>query len=229
MKIFLDTANIDEIKEAYSWGVIDGVTTNPSLIAKNGGDFIETIHEICEIVDGPISAETVAQDREGMIREGRLLAQVHGNIVVKIPLTIEGIAATKVLSSEGIQTNVTLCFQASQALLAAKAGATYISPFIGRLDDVSQDGVGLIEEIVQIYENYGIETQVLAASIRHPKHAVDVAMAGADAATMPIDVLKKMFKHPLTDSGNERFLKDWEGVPNNNIEEAVTNWLKARS
>lgn len=229
MKIFLDTANIDEIKEAYSWGVIDGVTTNPSLIAKNGGDFIETIHEICEIVDGPISAETVAQDREGMIREGRLLAQVHGNIVVKIPLTIEGIAATKVLSSEGIQTNVTLCFQASQALLAAKAGATYISPFLGRLDDVSQDGVGLIEEIVQIYENYGIETQVLAASIRHPKHAVDVAMAGADAATMPIDVLKKMFKHPLTDSGNERFLKDWEGVPNNNIEEAVTNWLKARS
>ena len=141
MKIFLDTANIDEIKEAYSWGVIDGVTTNPSLIAKNGGDFIETIHEICEIVDGPISAETVAQDREGMIREGRLLAQVHENIVVKIPLTIEGIAATKVLSSEGIQTNVTLCFQAAQALLAAKAGATYISPFIGRLDDVSQDGV----------------------------------------------------------------------------------------
>jgi transaldolase len=229
MKIFLDTANIDEIKEAYSWGVIDGVTTNPSLIAKNGGDFIETIHEICEIVDGPISAETVAQDREGMIREGRLLAQVHENIVVKIPLTIEGIAATKVLSSEGIQTNVTLCFQAAQALLAAKAGATYISPFIGRLDDVSQDGVGLIEEIVQIYENYGIETQVLAASIRHPKHAVDVAMAGADVATMPFGVLKKLFKHPLTDSGNERFLKDWEGVPNNNIEQAVKNWLKARS
>ena len=229
MKIFLDTANIDEIKEAYSWGVIDGVTTNPSLIAKNGGDFIETIHEICEIVDGPISAETVAQDREGMIREGRLLAQVHENIVVKIPLTIEGIAATKVLSSEGIQTNVTLCFQAAQALLAAKAGATYISPFIGRLDDVSQDGVGLIEEIVQIYENYGIETQVLAASIRHPKHAVDVAMAGADVSTMPFGVLKKLFKHPLTDSGNERFLKDWEGVPNNNIEQAVKSWLKVRS
>ena len=228
MYIFLDTANIDEIKEAYSWGVIDGVTTNPSLIAKNGGDFIETIHEICEIVGGPVSAETVAQDREGMIREGRLLAKVHECIIVKIPLTVEGIAATKVLSSEGIKTNVTLCFQASQALLAAKAGATYISPFLGRLDDVSQDGIGLIEEIVQIYNNYDLETQVLAASIRHPKHVVDVAMVGADVATMPFGVLRKLFNHPLTDAGNAKFLSDWEGVPNNNIEKAVQNWLDNR-
>lgn len=228
MRIFLDTANIDEIKEAHSWGVIDGVTTNPSLIAKNGGDFIETIYEICEIVQGPVSAETVAQNREGMIREGRLLAKIHECIVVKIPLTVEGIAATKVLSSEGIQTNVTLCFQASQALLAAKAGATYISPFLGRLDDVSQDGIGLIQEIVQLYHNYDLETQVLAASIRHPKHAVDVAMIGADVATMPFDVLRKLFNHPLTDAGNEKFLADWKTVPNNNIEQAVQKWLAAR-
>ena len=177
---------------------------------------------------GPVSAETVAQDREGMIREGRLLAKVHECIIVKIPLTVEGIAATKVLSSEGIKTNVTLCFQASQALLAAKAGATYISPFLGRLDDVSQDGIGLIEEIVQIYNNYDLETQVLAASIRHPKHVVDVAMVGADVATMPFGVLRKLFNHPLTDAGNAKFLSDWEGVPNNNIEKAVQNWLDNR-
>ena len=226
MKIFLDTANIDEIQQAHAWGVIDGVTTNPSLIAKNGGDFIQTIFDIAELVDGPVSAETIAQDTEGMVREGRLLAQIHPQIVVKIPLTPAGIAATKQLSAEGIKTNVTLCFQANQALLAAKVGATYISPFLGRLDDVSQVGVGLIEEIVQIYDNYGFETQVLAASIRHPKHMVDVALAGADVATLPFSILSKMFKHPLTDAGNERFLKDWQSVPNNNIEEAATAWLQ---
>ncbi len=229
MKIFLDTANIDEIRQAHSWGVIDGVTTNPSLIAKNGKDFIQTIFEIAELVDGPVSAETIAQDADGMVREGRLLAQIHPNIVVKIPLTPEGIAATSRLSTEGIRTNVTLCFQSNQALLAAKAGATYISPFLGRLDDISQQGIGLIEEIVAIYDNYGFETQVLAASIRHPKHMVDVALAGADVATLPFSVLQKMFKHPLTDSGNAKFLKDWETVPNNNIEEAVRAWLAKKA
>lgn len=224
MQIFLDTANIDEIKKAHSWGIIDGVTTNPSLIAKNGGDFIQTIYEICEIVQGPVSAETIAQDTAGMVKEGRLLASIHEHIVVKIPLTPEGIAATKILSGEGIRTNVTLCFQASQALLAAKAGATYISPFLGRLDDVSQDGVGLIAEIAEIYRNYDFDTKILAASIRHPKHVVDVALVGADVSTMPFGVLAKLFKHPLTDSGNERFLKDWEGVPNNDIVAAVEAW-----
>ena len=229
MEIFLDTANIDEIREAFSWGVIDGVTTNPSLIAKNGKDFIQTIYEIAELVNGPVSAETIAQDTEGMVREGKLLAQIHPQIVVKIPLTPAGIAATKQLSAAGIKTNVTLCFQANQALLAAKAGATYISPFLGRLDDVSQQGVGLIEEIVQIYDNYGFETKVLAASIRHPKHMVDVALAGADVATLPFGVLRKLFNHPLTDAGNEKFLKDWETVPNNNIEAAVKKWLANRA
>jgi transaldolase len=229
MKIFLDTANIEEIRQAHAWGIIDGVTTNPSLIAKNGKDFIKTIYEIAELVQGPVSAETIAQDTAGMVREGKLLAQIHPHIIVKIPLTPEGIAATKQLSDEGIKTNVTLCFQANQALLAAKAGATYISPFLGRLDDVSNQGVGLIEEIVHIYENYDFKTQVLAASIRHPKHMVDVALAGADVATLPFAILKKMFSHPLTDAGNARFLKDWETVPNNNIEQAVQNWLAQRS
>jgi len=229
MKIFLDTANIEEIRQAHAWGIIDGVTTNPSLIAKNGKDFIQTIFEIAELVQGPVSAETIAQDTAGMVREGKLLAQIHPHIIVKIPLTPEGIAATKQLSDEGIKTNVTLCFQANQALLAAKAGATYISPFLGRLDDVSNQGVGLIEEIVHIYENYDFKTQVLAASIRHPKHMVDVALAGADVATLPFAILKKMFSHPLTDAGNARFLKDWETVPNNNIEQAVQNWLTQRS
>jgi len=229
MKIFLDTANIEEIRQAHAWGIIDGVTTNPSLIAKNGKDFIQTIFEIAELVQGPVSAETIAQDTAGMVREGKLLAQIHPHIIVKIPLTPEGIAATKQLSDEGIKTNVTLCFQANQALLAAKAGATYISPFLGRLDDVSNQGVGLIEEIVHIYENYDFKTQVLAASIRHPKHMVDVALAGADVATLPFAILKKMFSHPLTDAGNARFLKDWETVPNNNIEQAVQNWLAQRS
>ena len=228
MKIFLDTANIDEIRTAHAWGIIDGVTTNPSLIAKNGQDFIQTVYDIAELVQGPVSAETIAQDTQGMVIEGRLLAKIHSHIVVKIPLTPAGIAATKILSGEGIKTNVTLCFQANQALLAAKAGATYISPFLGRLDDVSQDGVQLIREIVQIYKNYNFSTQVLSASIRHPKHMVDVALAGSDVATLPFAVLKKMFQHPLTDAGNTQFLQDWQTVPNNNIVEAVEKWLQKR-
>ena len=228
MQIFLDTANIDEIREVNSIGILDGVTTNPSLIAKEGRDFIQTIYDICEIVHGPVSAETVSQTTEGMVREGRLLAKIHEHVVVKIPLTKEGIAATKILSDDGIKTNVTLCFQSSQALLAAKAGATYISPFLGRLDDISQHGIDLISEIVQIYSQYGYQTKVLSASIRHPKHFVDVALSGTDVVTLPYDVFMKLFKHPLTDLGNERFLKDWESVPNNNIEEQVLSWLQKR-
>lgn len=228
MKIFLDTANMEEIKKANAIGVIDGVTTNPSLIAKEGGDFIQAFYDICMLVDGPVSAETIAQDTEGMVREGVLLSKIHKHIVIKLPLTTAGLAACKQLTDKGIDTNVTLCFQASQALLAAKAGATYISPFLGRLDDISHDGVALIHEIAQIYDNYGMKTQILAASIRHPKHFVDVALAGADVATIPAGVFWKLFKHPLTDSGNTRFLKDWETVPNNNIEEQVQTWLKNR-
>ena len=229
MKLFLDTANIDHIREIHSLGILDGVTTNPSLIAKEGGDFIQTIYEICELVQGPVSAETVAQDREGIIAEGRLLAQIHEHVVVKVPLTEEGIAATAVLSSEGIPVNVTLCFQASQALLAAKAGAAYISPFLGRLDDISVNGVGLIEEIVHIYNVFDFSTEVLSASIRHPKHFVEVALAGSDVATIPYSVFKKLLSHPLTDKGNQKFLQDWESVPNNNISEAVERWMKKQS
>ena len=229
MKLFLDTANIDHIREIHSLGILDGVTTNPSLIAKEGGDFIQTIYEICELVQGPVSAETVAQDRAGIIAEGRLLAQIHEHVVVKVPLTEEGIAATAVLSSEGIPVNVTLCFQASQALLAAKAGAAYISPFLGRLDDISVNGVGLIEEIVHMYNTFDFSTEVLSASIRHPKHFVEVALAGSDVATIPYNVFKKLINHPLTDKGNQKFLQDWESVPNNNISEAVENWMKKQS
>ena len=225
MKIFLDTANIDEIKQAYALGVIDGVTTNPSLIAREGGDFVQTFYDICEIVKGPVSAETIAQDAEGMVREGRLLARIHDDIVIKVPLTAAGLEATSILAAEDIRVNVTLCFQASQALLAAKAGAAYISPFLGRLDDISHNGVGLIEEIVQIYDNYNMNTEVLAASIRHPKHFVDVALAGADVATIPANVLWKLIKHPLTDIGNEKFLKAWDTVENNDIEGQVRSWL----
>lgn len=230
MKIFLDTANLDEIREAWSWGVIDGVTTNPSLIAKEGRDFVATIHEICEIVDGPVSAETVAQDAPTMIREGKLLAKVHRNVVVKVPLTIEGIKCCKALSSEGIRVNVTLCFQASQALLAAKAGATYISPFLGRLDDVSEDGMNLIRQIVGIYANYPeFTTQVLSASIRHPLHVVQAAEAGSDVGTMPLKVLKALYAHPLTDKGNIQFLKDWETVPDRDIIGQVERFLTRRA
>jgi transaldolase len=229
MKFFLDTANLDEIREAHSWGIIDGVTTNPSLIAREGRDFVETIAEICEIVQGPVSAETVAMDAEGIIREGRLLAQVSPHVVVKVPLTIEGLKATRALSDDGIDVNVTLCFQPMQALMAAKAGAAYISPFLGRLDDIASDGVALVEQIVAIYANYPeLGTEVLAASIRHPQHMTAVALAGADVATLPFAPLKKMIKHPLTDSGLARFLADWEGVPDNDVTAAVTRFLAKR-
>lgn len=229
MKIFLDTANIDEIREIAAWGVLDGVTTNPSLIAKNGGDFIQTVYDIAELVNGPVSAEVVAQDTAGMIREGRLLAQVHRHVVVKVPLTAPGLAAVRALSDDGIRTNVTLCFQPVQALLAAKAGATYISPFVGRVDDIAWGGSELIQQIVDIYANYPeLETQVLAASIRHPLHVVESALAGADVATIPYGVMKRLLDHPLTDIGNAKFLADWATVRDTDIEGQVTRWLAAR-
>lgn len=229
MKIFLDTANLDEIREAVSWGIVDGVTTNPSLIAKEGRDFIATISEICEMVDGPVSAETIGQQAPRMIEEGRLLAKLHPNVVVKVPLTVEGLKATKVLSSEGIRTNVTLCFQPAQALLAAKAGATYISPFVGRLDDLSDDGMRLIGDIVQIYANYpALQTQVLAASIRHPLHVVQAAQAGADVSTIPYKVLTALLSHPMTDKGNAQFLKDWSTVQDQDIVAQVERFLAKR-
>jgi transaldolase len=229
VKIFLDTANIDEIREIAAWGVLDGVTTNPSLIAKNGGDFIQTVYDIAELVDGPVSAEVVAQDTAGMIREGRLLAQVHRHVVVKVPLTAPGLAAVRALSDDGIRTNVTLCFQPVQALLAAKAGATYISPFVGRVDDIAWGGSELIQQIVDIYANYPeLETQVLAASIRHPLHVVESALAGADVATIPYGVMKRLLDHPLTDIGNAKFLADWATVRDTDIEGQVTRWLAAR-
>ncbi len=230
MKLFLDTANLDEIREGATWGLFDGVTTNPSLIAKEGKDFIATIYEIANIIDGPVSAETVATDAPTMIREGKLLAKVHPNVVVKVPLTIEGLKTCKALSSEGIRVNVTLCFQPAQALYAAKVGATYISPFVGRLDDVSEDGMDLISKIVQIYQNYpALQTQVLSASIRHPMHIVQSALAGADVCTAPFKVYKQLFSHPLTDKGNAAFLKDWESVPDRDIIGQVERWLAART
>lgn len=210
MKFFIDTANVEEIKKAASYGLLDGVTTNPSLVAKEGRDFIELLKEITKIVDGPISAEVVSLDYEGMLKEAKALAKIHDNIVIKVPLIKEGIKAVKTLSEEGIKTNVTLCFSAVQALLAAKAGATYISPFVGRLDDISHDGMGLIQQIVQIYRNYDFDTQVLVASVRHPLHLVDAALMGAHVATIPFAVIEKLFKHPLTDIGLEQFLNDWK-------------------
>lgn len=229
MKLFLDTANIAEIREVHSWGILAGVTTNPSLIAKEGRDFLETIHEICELVQGPVSAEVVAQDKAGMIKEGRLLARVHEHVVVKVPLIEAGLGACRALADDGIPVNVTLCFQPAQALLAGLAGATYISPFLGRVDDVSWDGVDLIRQIVEIYaQSPEIETQVLAASIRHPMHLVQCAQAGADVATCPYSVLKAAVKHPLTDIGNAKFLKDWETVPDRDISAQVERWLAAR-
>ncbi len=209
MKFFLDTANIDEIREAASLGVLDGVTTNPTLVAKEGRDFQEVLREIASIVNGPISAEVTTTDPEEMVAQGRELSKIHPNIVIKVPVTKEGLQACKRLRAEGIEVNVTLCFSPSQALLAAKADATYISPFIGRLDDVSDEGMELIREIRAIYDNYGYETQILAASIRHPRHVVEAALAGADVATMPYKVLMQLLKHPLTDIGQERFLADW--------------------
>ncbi len=210
MKFFIDTANIDEIKEAASFGMVDGVTTNPSLVAKEGKDFKQLLNEIVEVIDGPISAEVVSTEYDGMMKEARELAAIHDNIVVKIPLIKEGLKAVKTLTEEGIKTNVTLCFSPTQALMAAKAGATYISPFVGRLDDISHDGMLLIEQIIQIYDNYGYETEVLVASVRHPIHVVQAAMLGADVATIPFSVIDKLFNHPLTDKGLDKFLSDWK-------------------
>lgn len=210
MKIFIDTASIKEIREAASLGLLDGVTTNPSLVAKEGKDFRAMLDEILAIVDGPVSAEVIATDNEGILKEGRELAAIHKNIVVKVPLIKEGLKAVRTFSEEGIKTNVTLCFSPSQALLAAKAGASYISPFVGRLDDISHNGMQLIEEIVQIYRNYDYETEVLVASIRHPLHFVEAALIGADVCTMPFSVIDKLFSHPLTDNGLDKFLSDWK-------------------
>jgi transaldolase len=209
MKFFIDTANIAEIKEAASLGVLDGVTTNPSLVAKEGRDFRKLLEEICAIVDGPISAEVISTDFDGMMKEGRELSKIHRNIVVKVPLIKEGLKAVKALKEEGIRTNVTLCFSPTQALLAAKAGAYFISPFIGRLDDVSTDGMGLIRQIVTIYRNYKFDTQVLVASVRHPLHVVEAAMIGADICTIPFKIIEQLMKHPLTDIGLQKFLEDW--------------------
>lgn len=212
MKFFIDTANVDEIREVNSWGIVDGVTTNPSLIAKEGRNFEEVVKEITEIVDGPISAEVVSLEADGMISEARELAKIHENIIIKIPMTKEGLKAVSKLNEEGIKTNVTLVFSANQALMAAKAGATYVSPFIGRLDDISTEGMILIEDISRIFDIYGIETEIIAASIRHPMHVVNCALSGADVATIPYKVFNQMLNHPLTDSGIERFLADWETV-----------------
>lgn len=213
MKLFIDTANINEIREAASLGIIDGVTTNPTLIAREGRDFIEVVKEICSIVDGPTSAEVVSPKSEEMVKEARTLAKIHKNIVVKIPITAEGLKATKILSKEGIKTNLTLCFSPTQALLAAKSGATYVSPFIGRLDDISQVGMDLIKDIKVIFANYDLKTQIIVASVRNPVHVLDAAKIGADIATVPYNVLMALVKHPLTDIGIDRFLKDWQNVP----------------
>lgn len=210
MKLFIDSANLEHIKDAAAMGLVDGVTTNPSLVAKEGKDFRALLDEILEVVDGPVSAEVISTDYQGILKEAKDLAAIHKNIVIKVPLIPEGLKAVRTLSSEGIKTNVTLCFSPSQALLAAKAGATYISPFIGRLDDISQTGMDLIEQIVQIYLNYDYQTEVLVASIRHPMHLVEAALIGADVATIPYDVIKKLIHHPLTDIGLEKFLADWE-------------------
>lgn len=213
MKIFIDTANLEHIREINSWGILDGVTTNPTLVAKEGRVFEDIIREICSIVDGDISAEAVSMDADGMVKEARELSKMHKNVVVKIPMTAEGLKAVKILSGEDIRTNVTLVFSSNQALLAAKAGATYVSPFVGRLDDINHTGMDLVRDIVEIFDVHGYHTQVIAASIRHPLHVTESALAGAHVATIPYDVLKKMVRHNLTDAGIERFLKDWETVP----------------
>lgn len=213
MKFFIDTANVEEIKKASEWGLVDGVTTNPSLVAREGRQFDELIKEICSIISGPVSAEAVSMDAEGLVTEGRALAEINENIVVKIPMTLEGLKATKILSKEGVKTNVTLVFSPSQALLAAKAGATYVSPFVGRLDDISITGMDLIAQILDIYGNYGYKSEVIVASIRHPLHVVESASIGAHVATIPFKVLEQLSKHPLTDAGIEKFLSDWEKVP----------------
>ena len=213
MKFFVDTADIAEITEAHHMGLIDGVTTNPSLVAKTGRAFDEVVSEICALVDGPVSLETVSLEAEGMVREGEKLMRYGKNVVVKVPLTPEGLKAVRTLKGKGIKTNVTLCFTPVQALLAAKAGASYISPFVGRLDDIAHNGMEVIEQIVKIYKNYGFSTEVLVASVRHPMHVLTAALMGAHVATVPFAVLKQLTRHPLTDVGIERFLKDWEKVP----------------
>jgi len=213
MKIFLDSASVKDIKEAMSWGAIDGVTTNPSLVAKEKQEFFPLLKDICELVNGPVSMETTVRDAEGMIEEGRIFSKLHPQIVVKCPLTKEGLKATRQLTKEGIRVNVTLCFSPTQALLAAKAGAFFISPFVGRLDDIASDGMALIRDIKTIYTNYQFSTQILVASIRHPMHVVEAARLGADISTMPFAVLEALLKHPLTDAGLDRFLRDWEQLP----------------
>ncbi|EAG8841663.1 fructose-6-phosphate aldolase [Listeria monocytogenes] len=212
MRFFIDTANVEEIKKANRMGFISGVTTNPSLVAKEGRDFNEVIQEITSIVDGPISGEVVSLEADEMIAEGRFIAKIHPNMVVKIPMTGEGLAAVKVLTEEGIKTNVTLVFSATQALLAARAGATYVSPFLGRLDDIGDDGLVLIRDIADIFEIHGIPTEIISASVRHPIHVIECAKAGADIATVPFKVFEQMLKHPLTDSGIDKFLADWEAA-----------------
>ncbi|WP_423792944.1 fructose-6-phosphate aldolase [Methanocaldococcus indicus] len=216
MKFFLDTANVEEIKKYAELGLVDGVTTNPTLVAKEGRDFYEVIKEICEIVDGPVSAEVISLEADKMVEEARELSKIADNVVIKIPMTRDGMKAVKILSKEGIKTNVTLVFSPLQALLAAKAGATYVSPFVGRLDDIGHTGMELIADVVNIYRNYDIETEVIVASVRHPTHVLEAARLGADIATIPPAVMDKLFNHPLTDIGIERFLKDWE------------NYLKSR-
>jgi transaldolase len=213
VKLFIDTANINEIREMNDLGIIDGVTTNPTLIAKEGRDFLSVVKEICSIVDGPISADVVSLKAEEMVKEARPLAKIHKNIVIKVPLIPEGLKATKILSKEGIKTNLTLCFSATQALLAAKAGATYVSPFIGRLDDIGAVGMDMIRDIKTIFNNYGFKTQIIVASVRNPLHVLDAAKIGADIATVPYAILKALAKHPLTDIGIDKFLKDWQSVP----------------
>jgi len=212
MKFFLDTANLEEIREIAGWGIVDGVTTNPSLCSKESMKFEDLIREICRIVPGPVSVECISTAAGEIVKEARELAAIAPNVVIKIPVCVEGLKATKILSSEGIKVNMTLVFSASQALLASKAGARYVSPFIGRLDDISQEGMGLIEEIVTLFENYRLETEVIVASIRHPRHVIEAGLLGADIATIPAAVLEKMVKHPLTDAGMEKFLMDWARV-----------------
>ncbi|TKJ40256.1 fructose-6-phosphate aldolase [candidate division LCP-89 bacterium B3_LCP] len=212
MKFFIDTANVDEIKQAASIGVLDGVTTNPTLVARENRKFEDLIKEICGIVDGPISAEVISLEYDGMVKEAKKLAQIHKNITIKLPMTLEGLKACRTLTDADIMTNMTLVFSPSQALLAAKAGATFVSPFVGRLDDISTSGMDLIDQIVTIYENYGYTSEVLVASVRHPLHVVEAAMMGADVVTMPFKVIEKLVKHPLTDKGIDSFLKDWKKV-----------------
>lgn len=210
MKFFIDTANIDDIKTGLEMGMVDGVTTNPSLVAKEDKPFVEILKEICQIVDGPVSAEVVSLDADGMVEEGRELAKISDNIVIKVPMIVEGLKATKRFAAEGIKTNVTLVFSSTQALLAAKAGAAFVSPFVGRLDDISLPGMDLVADIMQIYQNYGYESEVIVASVRNPLHVMDAALVGADIATIPLKVIEQLAKHPLTDKGMEQFLADWE-------------------